>query len=445
MKKKRHYDYHFILNNKGRHQKVKGGFYLLYFLKYSRYSYLIHYLDVFLLLLIMRKQYQNLPKHDHIYKNYQASKTDQPISFVNDFENIYKISIIVPIFNKEHILKRLFKNLLNQTYSDYEIVFIDDGSTDQSYEILVNQTKKDKRITIIRHFTNMGTYRARRNGFLYSSGEFVIGVDPDDEIEHEGISLLMNELNKTKRFPKHHLPQQIKISKTNENNPIFSSQKDKIDYADIYEYQFDLYSSGFMISPNHWKCFKNMTHTKEIVQNYALQKKGYVSNNLWKRMIRRSIAVEAVKITDLIIPNKRFTWAEDMLITASVFSLSKYLICSNLNIYHYNFVNRELGMTPREKEANDNHLIIANNFRNFVYEFKNIRELLKNQKYTEIRDSFYNTSTKGGKENLRALSHLEDISFYKGYFDSPILNSKIFVGRSVYIIPKENLFIIKWI
>lgn len=93
-----------------------------------------------------------------------------------------KISIIVPIYNSSMYLDRCLKSIINQTYSNIEILLIDDGSTDNSLEICNQFAIKDKRIKVF-HKENNGVSAARNDGIEYSTGDYIAFIDSDDYLE----------------------------------------------------------------------------------------------------------------------------------------------------------------------------------------------------------------------------------------------------------------------
>lgn len=89
------------------------------------------------------------------------------------------VSIIVPVYNVEEYLRECVDSVLNQTYSDVEVILVDDGSTDQSGNICDEYAKMDSRIKVI-HKKNRGVSSARNTGIETASGERIIFVDSDD-------------------------------------------------------------------------------------------------------------------------------------------------------------------------------------------------------------------------------------------------------------------------
>ena len=91
------------------------------------------------------------------------------------------ISIVIPVYNTAKYLQRCMDSVLNQTYPAIEVVCVDDGSTDDSGNILDAYAMKDKRVRVI-HQKNKGLVFSRKMGALLTKGEYISYVDSDDEI-----------------------------------------------------------------------------------------------------------------------------------------------------------------------------------------------------------------------------------------------------------------------
>ena len=102
---------------------------------------------------------------------------------------MYKLSVIIPVYNVENYLKECLDSITNQTVKDIEIICIDDGSTDNSPKILKEYQKKDSRIKIITK-ENGGQASARNLGIKEAQGEYIAFIDSDDFIEPEMLEKL---------------------------------------------------------------------------------------------------------------------------------------------------------------------------------------------------------------------------------------------------------------
>ena len=102
-----------------------------------------------------------------------------------------KVSIIIAIYNSQQFLPMLFSSLEKQTYTDIEIVLVDDGSPDDSGRMCDEYAAKDKRVVVI-HQENGGTCAARNAGLSAATGDWIMIVDGDDWLEPDCVEYLLN-------------------------------------------------------------------------------------------------------------------------------------------------------------------------------------------------------------------------------------------------------------
>lgn len=123
------------------------------------------------------------------------------------------ISIVIPVYNVEQYIKSCVNSVLAQTYADWELILIDDGSSDSSGYICDSFAIIDERIKCI-HLQNGGVTEARRSGWEISTGEWITFVDGDDTLPNNSLEVLYNEAIKTEtdiveayHYIRHELPQ----------------------------------------------------------------------------------------------------------------------------------------------------------------------------------------------------------------------------------------------
>jgi glycosyltransferase involved in cell wall biosynthesis len=104
-----------------------------------------------------------------------------------------KISVVVPVYNVEKYLKGCLDSILNQSYKDFEVICVNDGSTDNSLSILEEYAAKDSRINIITQ-VNQGLGMARNAGIPAANGDYILFVDSDDYIEQGMFEHLAQQL-----------------------------------------------------------------------------------------------------------------------------------------------------------------------------------------------------------------------------------------------------------
>lgn len=106
-----------------------------------------------------------------------------------------KISIIIPVYNVEKYIHTSIESVLNQTYSNLEIILVDDGTKDNCGKICDEYKKKDNRIKVI-HQENMGLAEARNSGMKIATGKYIMFLDSDDFYEKNSCEVLYNEITK---------------------------------------------------------------------------------------------------------------------------------------------------------------------------------------------------------------------------------------------------------
>lgn len=104
---------------------------------------------------------------------------------------MYKISVVIPIYNAESYLQECVDSVLAQTFTGFELILVDDGSNDNSANICDEYAKLDNRIKVI-HQTNGGVSSARLKGLQIAQGEWVCFIDSDDTIPSDSLSSLFD-------------------------------------------------------------------------------------------------------------------------------------------------------------------------------------------------------------------------------------------------------------
>ena len=147
--------------------------------------------------------------------------------------SIPEISVIVPVFRVEQYLDRCVESILTQTFRDFEIILVDDGSPDKCPEMCDSWTKKDSRIRVV-HQKNGGLSAARNAGLQVYRGSYVAFVDSDDWIEPQMLEYLHSLL---KQHPEAQIAQcdyeicrERQLIRQSEENIRILSRTDMLDY-----------------------------------------------------------------------------------------------------------------------------------------------------------------------------------------------------------------------
>lgn len=105
-----------------------------------------------------------------------------------------KFSVIIPVYNVEEYLEECLESIVNQSFKDFEVICVNDGSTDNSLEILQKYAEKDKRFKVLNQ-ENQGQGVARNNALKIANGEYILFVDPDDFVEFDMLEVLKERLD----------------------------------------------------------------------------------------------------------------------------------------------------------------------------------------------------------------------------------------------------------
>ena len=107
-------------------------------------------------------------------------------------------SIIIPTYNRGHVLGKTIQSVINQNFNDWELIVVDDGSTDNTKNIINDFSKNDSRIRYI-YQDNQERSAARNNGIENSNGKYICFLDSDDEYLQHHLSTFYDEIKIKKK------------------------------------------------------------------------------------------------------------------------------------------------------------------------------------------------------------------------------------------------------
>jgi len=108
---------------------------------------------------------------------------------MNCIKNKPLISVIVPLYNYRKYIGYCIQSIINQTYENWELIVVDDCSTDSSYEDAKKFVKKDNRIRVIKLLKNSGYSKAKNEGIILSKGEYIVTLDADDMMTKKSLEI----------------------------------------------------------------------------------------------------------------------------------------------------------------------------------------------------------------------------------------------------------------
>lgn len=220
----------------------------------------------------------------------------------------YKISIIVPVYNAEAYLKRCADSLISQTYENIEILFVNDGSTDNSGQICDEWRQRDPRINVI-HKENGGLVSAWKAGVEKSTGDYLCFVDSDDWIDASMIREMAEHLTGNER--------EIVAS-----DYIIERENGKKQYV-WQELSPGIYEGKALA---------------EVIPKLLGQEKRYVCISRCMKLISRRLIEENCKYSD---PDIR-TGEDTTIMLPSLIDCQRLVIMDHKAYYHYLYVKESM-------------------------------------------------------------------------------------------------------
>lgn len=230
-------------------------------------------------------------------------------------EEHLKISVIIPVYNVEEYLNECLESIINQTYCNLDIICVNDGSTDNSLNILRHFESLDNRIKVIDQ-TNQGVSSARNRGMEIATGQYISFVDPDDFLAPDTYEIAMNKI------------------------------KDNVDIL-VYGYSAFPNPTGWFITSGK---SKDMIYNNDSVNAYFGC--GSICTIVWNKLYRTDL----LKQYNLTF-NKNLKMAEDLCFNMNTFVYATKIQFINDQLYNYRLRSGSLtDVYICQKKAN-NHII----------------------------------------------------------------------------------------
>lgn len=227
-----------------------------------------------------------------------------------------KVSVIIPVYNDKKYLKQCVESVLTQTYTNLEIILVDDGSTDHTPEICEEYREKYDQIRVL-HKKNGGVGSSRNAGLALATGEYILFIDNDDWLE------------------KHHIEELYKLAK--ENNADIAAGNFNIFYEDTSTFSYWLNDDTY---------FKKVYSIKEW---FSLQYRtdfynmSVVFTVPWDKLYKRSLFKNIVYPEDAPVEDDLTTW--------KVYLLANKIAYENKAIYTHRKIKSSVTASVSETDV----------------------------------------------------------------------------------------------
>lgn len=259
------------------------------------------------------------------------------------------VSIIVPVYNKEKYLSECVDSILRQNFKDFELILVDDGSKDSSWNIIKEYADKDKRVVPI-HQENAGVSAARNTGLDHACGKWICFVDADDYLPKNGLKILVEHAEECDADIINGNATRVE---DNKQFKIFNF-KDEVVNGNIYPrlVHFAPWAQLFkrnIIEAHHLRYVRGLAYSEDnvfilhyslyassiefvnqSVYNYRINSDSAIQNKDYKKVAYHQIwaAHEVYKLKDKESSLRNF-----------IINRTKILISSSINAYVYRAIN----------------------------------------------------------------------------------------------------------
>lgn len=277
-----------------------------------------------------------------------------------------KVSIIIPVYNVEKYIRECLDSIINQTYTNLEIILVDDESKDSSGAICDEYALKDSRIRVV-HKVNGGAASARNVALDLVTGDYISFVDSDDYVEHNYIELLVYNLE--------------------EHNADIS----------ICSY-YDLYTNKSIHHNLEDKTFTNV----QYLQNFLTD---WTSGILWNKLFKKEVLHNIYFIEGRRIDDEFFTYRGVL--------NSKSIIRFNIPLIYYRQRKSSVMQNDKNKQ-----LILRDRMDYMIQRYKDVSSLypeLKQTYYRNLLDSFIHIRREINTKELRKQFNKYLLFIFKEY------------------------------
>lgn len=323
-----------------------------------------------------------------------------------------RFSIIVPVYNVEKYIEKCILSLKYQTFQNFEVLVLDDGSTDKSIENVKKIVQNDRKFKIIKK-TNGGPGQTRNVGIKKASGEYLLFVDSDDYLRENALEIINNKIESSKKKPdvilfnpildygfvkkKKNVNLGLKGYFDIETNPTILNVA-SLACSKVVKRDFILKNN---IQFTEGKLYEDIEYTFVIM---ALAKNVLFIDEYLYFYVQRPNSImhsnnnikDCLYVADQVLGNKKLKQFEDEI----VFSLANtvlFVILASVNLTDYddpiqyeivNYVEEKMGDISKNKYFNNKraqiNLLFSHQFKKYFYRY-NLKKYLKNKVMDMIR------------------------------------------------------------
>lgn len=312
---------------------------------------------------------------------------------MSNHEEMFKVSLVIPVYNVKRFLPQLFSNINEQLYKDFEVLFIDNGSTDGSSDLLDRACAQNNKFKVI-HQKNSGTGYSRNVGISQSKGKYIFFMDPDDTIDKR---LLLDN---------------VKLLEDNK--------------ADIVVFGFNTVNDqGKILDSKRYRPEQNKFSGHSIGQYFEELYDQLVFHALWHKLIRRKFIVDH-QVKSPLWPNSQ----DRGLLMKLALSNPNFVFNCN-DIAYYNYISMRTGASTAKFKENltDIGFQLASCVEDVINKY-NVARTRRLMYEVYIRDIYIYTGVKNSLRKNGPNGFYQKIKYINKIYNNEMFINNAFSGKS---------------
>ena len=278
------------------------------------------------------------------------------------------IAVCLSALNMENYIEKNLLSILNQSFQDFEIVVVNDKSTDETENIIHRIQLEDDRVKLLSHSQNLGVYRSRIESIINAKSQFILLMDPDDMYLNENLLQILYDYN---------IKNNLDIIEFTVYHQF--EGKNKIIFPDNdYETHNHKYLKNIISQPELSEILYYIPGTKEYSHTFC--------RNIWNKMIRRDIFIKTHKYIGKDYFNDFIIAGDDMIMNIISYQFAKNY--TNINLPGYLYIIRKVSISRGDGDRKLMKIKAVNYLSYFKLFYKYLQEYNKDRNflYFEMRD-----------------------------------------------------------
>ena len=317
-------------------------------------------------------------------------KTEEKLSFLKPFEKyVYQckhskklnrekifnehpyISVCLSALNMQLYMEQNLLSIINQSFQDFEIVVVNDFSSDTTEQIILKLQSEDKRIKLINHYQNLGVYHSRIEAILNSKGEYILLMDPDDMYLNP--NLFQEIYNYNLKYNLDIIEFSVFQQKEGEKNIIIPKNH--------YEIHYHPFNKTIISQPE----LSDLLYYYPGTKSYSKT----ICRNIWNKAIRRNAFIKGDEFIGKDYYDAFVITADDMILNVMVYQFAQNF--SNIKLPGYLYNIRKVSMSRGDGGDKLQRIRTINHFHYFFLMYKYIKAFNKDRNFLfyEMKDLYH--------------------------------------------------------